>query len=79
MKMFSIIQFLLAHFLKTPQYHNFELDISDLHIGQLMIDVPLHSMIWIGTFKTAHPGWLTLSPIVSSGLGSRSQHGVVVK
>ncbi|KAG2156879.1 uncharacterized protein EDB93DRAFT_1078941 [Suillus bovinus] len=36
-------------------------------------------MIGIGAFKTAHPGWLTLSPIVSSSLGSCSQHDVVVK
>lgn len=69
----------LTEILKTPQYRTFELDISDSHIGQLTIDIPLHSMIGIGAFKTAHPGWLTLSPIVSSGLGSRSQHGVVVK
>ncbi|KAG1767514.1 hypothetical protein EDD22DRAFT_844471 [Suillus occidentalis] len=62
----------LTEILKTPQYCTFELDISDLHIGQLMIDIPLHSMIGIGAFKTAHPGWLTLSPIVSSGLGSHS-------
>ncbi|KAG1890174.1 hypothetical protein F4604DRAFT_1568268 [Suillus subluteus] len=36
-------------------------------------------MIGIGAFKMAHPGWLTLSPVVSSGLGSRTQHPVVVK
>ncbi|KAG1852800.1 hypothetical protein DFJ58DRAFT_402804, partial [Suillus subalutaceus] len=69
----------LTEILKTPKYRTFELDISDSHIGQLTIDIPLHSMIGIGAFKTAHPGWLTLSPIVSSGLGSRSQHDVVVK
>lgn len=69
----------LTDILKTPKYRTFELDISDSHIGQLTIDVPLHSMIGIGAFKTAHPGWLTLSPIVPSGLGSRSQHPVVVK
>jgi hypothetical protein len=69
----------LTEILKTPQYRTFELDISDSHIGQLMIDVPLHSMIGIGAFKTAHPEWLTLSPIVPSSLGSWSQHPVVVK
>ncbi|KAG1785331.1 uncharacterized protein HD556DRAFT_1250036 [Suillus plorans] len=41
--------------------------------------VPLRSMIGIGAFKTAHPGWLTLSPLSSSGLGSRAQQVVVVK
>ncbi|KAG2057527.1 hypothetical protein BDR06DRAFT_847880, partial [Suillus hirtellus] len=35
--------------------------------------------IGISTFKTAHPGWLTLSPIIPSGLGSRFQHPVVIK
>ncbi|KAG1887343.1 hypothetical protein F4604DRAFT_1675320 [Suillus subluteus] len=69
----------LPEILKTPQYRSFELDISDSSIGQLTIDVPLRSMIGIGAFKTAHPGWLTLSPVVSSGLGSRTQHPVVVK
>ncbi|KAG1864857.1 hypothetical protein F4604DRAFT_1928669 [Suillus subluteus] len=69
----------LPDILKTPQYRSFELDISDSSIGQLTIDVPLRSMIGIGAFKTAHPGWLTLSPVVSSGLGSRTQHPVVVK
>ncbi|KAG1876491.1 hypothetical protein DFJ58DRAFT_865615 [Suillus subalutaceus] len=69
----------LPEILKTLQYCSFELDISDSSIGQLTIDVPLHSMIGIGAFKTAHPGWLTLSPVVSSGLGSRTQHPVVVK
>ncbi|KAG1847778.1 hypothetical protein C8R48DRAFT_779121 [Suillus tomentosus] len=69
----------LTKILKTLQYCTFELDILDSHIGQLMIDVPLQSMIGISAFKTAHPGWLTLSPIVPSGLGSRSQHPVVIK
>ncbi|KAG1814045.1 uncharacterized protein BJ212DRAFT_1274902 [Suillus subaureus] len=36
-------------------------------------------MIWIGAFKTAHPGWLTLSPLSSSGLGSCTQQDVIVK
>ncbi|KAG1895445.1 uncharacterized protein F5891DRAFT_960119 [Suillus fuscotomentosus] len=36
-------------------------------------------MIGIGAFKTAHPGWLTLSPLSSSGLGSRTQQDVVIK
>ncbi|KAG1811330.1 hypothetical protein EV424DRAFT_1542551 [Suillus variegatus] len=69
----------LTEILKTLQYRTFELDISDSHISQLTIDIPLHSIIGIGAFKTAHPGWLTLSPIVSSSLGSRSQHGVIVR
>ncbi|KAG1890317.1 hypothetical protein F4604DRAFT_1914864 [Suillus subluteus] len=68
----------LPEILKTPQYHTFDLNISDSYIGQLMIDIPLHSMIGTGAFKTAHPGWLTLSPVVSSGLGSRTQHAVIV-
>ncbi|KAG1851897.1 hypothetical protein F4604DRAFT_1686725 [Suillus subluteus] len=46
----------LPDILKTPQYHSFELDISDSSIGQLTINVPLRSMIGIGAFKTAHPG-----------------------
>ncbi|KAG1801309.1 hypothetical protein EV424DRAFT_1545421 [Suillus variegatus] len=69
----------LAHILKNPRYHSFELNISDSSIGQLTIDVPLRSMIGIGAFKTAHPGWLTLSPLPSSGLGVRTQQDVVVK
>ncbi|KAG2128311.1 uncharacterized protein EDB93DRAFT_1256762 [Suillus bovinus] len=69
----------LTDILKMPKYHTFELNISDSHIGQLTIDVPLHSMIGISAFKTAHPGWLTLSLIIPSGLGSRSQHPVVIK
>jgi hypothetical protein len=69
----------LADILKTPQHRSFELDISNSSIGQLTIDVPLRSMIGIGAFKTAHPGWLTLSPLSSSGLGSRTQQDVIVK
>ncbi|KAG1763418.1 hypothetical protein EV702DRAFT_1051821 [Suillus placidus] len=69
----------LADILKTPQHRSFELDISNSSIGQLTIDVPLRSMIGIGAFKTAHPGWLSLSPLSSSGLGSRTQQDVIVK
>ncbi|KAG2043748.1 hypothetical protein BDR03DRAFT_850993 [Suillus americanus] len=36
-------------------------------------------MIGIGAFKTAHPGWLTLSPLPSNGLGVWTQQDVVVK
>ncbi|KAG1830255.1 hypothetical protein DFJ58DRAFT_848508 [Suillus subalutaceus] len=69
----------LADILKTPQYRSFKPNISNSSIGQLTIDVPIRSMIGIGAFKTAHPGWLTLSPLSSSGLGSRAQQDVVVK
>ncbi|KAG1786732.1 uncharacterized protein HD556DRAFT_1313225 [Suillus plorans] len=46
----------LTEVLKTPQYHTFELNISDSYTSQLTIDIPLPSMIGIGAFKTAHPG-----------------------
>ncbi|KAG2359561.1 hypothetical protein BDR07DRAFT_210897 [Suillus spraguei] len=69
----------LADILKTPQYYSFKPNISNLSIGQLTIDVPIRSMIGISAFETAHPGWLTLSPLSSSGLGSRAQQDVVVK
>ncbi|KAG1901330.1 uncharacterized protein F5891DRAFT_979512 [Suillus fuscotomentosus] len=69
----------LADILKTPQHHSFGLDISNSSISQLTINVPLCSMIGIGAFKTAHPGWLTLSPLSSSGLGSCTQQDVVIK
>ncbi|KAG2050502.1 hypothetical protein BDR06DRAFT_639561 [Suillus hirtellus] len=55
------------------------INISNSSVGQLTIDVPLCSMIGIGAFKTAHPGWLTLLPLPSSGLGVRMQQVVVVK
>ncbi|KAG2066716.1 hypothetical protein BDR04DRAFT_971696, partial [Suillus decipiens] len=35
--------------------------------------------IGIGAFKTVHPGWLTLSPLPSNGLGVWTQQDVVVK
>ncbi|KAG2034777.1 hypothetical protein BDR03DRAFT_828097, partial [Suillus americanus] len=35
--------------------------------------------IGIGGFKTAHTGWLTLMSPLTSGLGSRAWHDIVVK
>ncbi|KAG2352305.1 hypothetical protein BDR07DRAFT_1246034, partial [Suillus spraguei] len=35
--------------------------------------------IGIGAFKTAYRGWLSLSPLSSSGLGSRTQQDVIIK
>ncbi|KAG1754165.1 hypothetical protein EDB19DRAFT_1823558 [Suillus lakei] len=69
----------LADILKTPQYHSFKPNISNSFIRQLTIDVPICSMIGISAFKTAHPGWLTLSPLSSSGLGLHAQQDVVIK
>jgi hypothetical protein len=45
----------------------------------LMVDISHDSTIGMGGFKTAHPGWLTLTPPPVSGLGSVPRDEIVVK
>jgi hypothetical protein len=44
-----------------------------------MVDISHDSTIGMGGFKTAHPGWLTLTPPPVSGLGSVPHDKIVVK
>ncbi|KAG1740962.1 hypothetical protein EDB19DRAFT_1974957 [Suillus lakei] len=69
----------LADILKNPGYRSFQLDPTQSMIGRLTVNSSSRSMLGAGGFKTAHPGWLTLTPLVESGLGSIPGQNVAVK
>lgn len=69
----------LADILKNVKYRSFTLDSSQSIIGQLMVNASIRSMLGAGGFKTAHPGWLSLTPLMESGLGSIAGQAVAVK
>ncbi|KAG2335888.1 hypothetical protein BDR05DRAFT_1006358 [Suillus weaverae] len=69
----------LADILKNPVYHSFQLDPTQSMIGKLMVNSSSCSMLRAGGFKTAHPGWISLAPLVESGLGLIPGQNVAVK
>ncbi|KAG1760646.1 hypothetical protein EDD22DRAFT_848322 [Suillus occidentalis] len=69
----------LADILKNPGYRSFQLDPTQSMVGQLTVNSSSRSMLGAGGFKTAHPGWLSLTPLVESGLGSIPGQNVAVK
>ncbi|KAG2369246.1 hypothetical protein BDR07DRAFT_1477242 [Suillus spraguei] len=78
-QLYAIPTCLLANILKNPKYRSFQLDITQAMIGQLAVNSSLRSMLGAGGFKTAHPRWLSLTPLVESGLGMISSQNVAVK
>ncbi|KAG1847356.1 hypothetical protein DFJ58DRAFT_843242 [Suillus subalutaceus] len=64
---------------KVYDFRNEDIQFHPIPVRPLADILKTPHMIGIGAFKTAHPGWLTLSPLSSSGLGSRAQQDVVVK
>ncbi|KAG2052499.1 hypothetical protein BDR06DRAFT_997635 [Suillus hirtellus] len=62
----------LVDILKNVNYHSFILDSSQSITGQLTYAGP-------GGFKTVHPGWLFLTPLMKSGLGSNAEHRTCTK
>ncbi|KAG2134217.1 hypothetical protein BD769DRAFT_1665245 [Suillus cothurnatus] len=69
----------LADILKNVKYRSFILDSSQSITGQLTVNASTRSMLGAGGFKTAHPGWLSLTPLTKSGLGSIAGQPVAVK
>jgi hypothetical protein len=69
----------LMEILRNKDYRSFTLDTAESYVGQLMVDISHDSTIGMGGFKTAHPGWLTLTPPPVSGLGSVPRDEIVVK
>jgi hypothetical protein len=69
----------LADILKNPNYHSFKVEPAQSITGQLTINSSTRSMLGAGGFKTAHPGWLSLNPLITSGLRSIPGQNVVVK
>jgi hypothetical protein len=69
----------LADILKNVKYRSFVLDSSQSITGQLTVNASTRSMLGAGGFKTAHPGWLSLTPLTKSGLGSIAGQPVAVK
>ncbi|KIK76369.1 hypothetical protein PAXRUDRAFT_782224, partial [Paxillus rubicundulus Ve08.2h10] len=59
--------------------HSFCVDTAESSVGQLTIDMSPDAMIGTGAFKSAHPGWLTLTAPPIKGLRSQARHKVVVK
>ncbi|KAG2342758.1 hypothetical protein BDR05DRAFT_1000732 [Suillus weaverae] len=70
---------LLADILKNVNYRSFALDSSQSIIGQLTVNASTRSMLGAGAFKMAHPGWLSLTPLMKSGLGSIAGQAIAVK
>ncbi|KAG1790000.1 uncharacterized protein HD556DRAFT_1446572 [Suillus plorans] len=69
----------LADILKNLNYRSFKVEPAQAIIGQLTVNSSTRSMLGAGGFKTAHPGWLSLTPLVKSGLGSVPGQNVAVK
>jgi hypothetical protein len=69
----------LMEILQNEDYRSFELDATESWVGQLTVDVSHDNMIGMGGFKTAHQGWLTLTPPPVSEFGSVARHEIVVK
>ncbi|KAG1780113.1 hypothetical protein EV702DRAFT_1277004 [Suillus placidus] len=69
----------LADILKNPDYRSFKVEPAQSIIGQLTINSSTRSMLGAGGLKTAHPGWLSLNPLITSGLGSIPGQNVAVK
>ncbi|KAG2114132.1 hypothetical protein DEU56DRAFT_919630 [Suillus clintonianus] len=69
----------LTEILRNEDYRSFTLDAAESWVGQLTVDVSHDGMIGMGGFKTAHPGWLTLTPPPVSGFGSAARHEIVAK
>ncbi|KAG1770854.1 hypothetical protein EV702DRAFT_1202184 [Suillus placidus] len=69
----------LADILKNPVYRCFQLDPTQSMIGKLTVNSSSRSMLGAGGFKTAHPGWISLAPLVENGLGSIPGQNVAVK
>lgn len=67
--------------LAKKDYSAFSLDISHAYTSHLTVDASSDSMLGAGSFKTAHPGWITLTPPTppAGQLGSHPRHDVVVK
>ncbi|KAG1894208.1 uncharacterized protein F5891DRAFT_1195475 [Suillus fuscotomentosus] len=68
----------LADILKNVKYRSYTLDSSQSIIGQLTVNASICSMLGAGVFKTAHPGWLSLTPLMESGLGSIAGQAVAL-
>ncbi|KAG1786134.1 uncharacterized protein HD556DRAFT_1313689 [Suillus plorans] len=64
---------------KNLNYRSFKVELVQAIIGQLTVNSSMCSMLGAGGFKTAHPGWLSLTPLVKSGLGSVPGQNVAVK
>ncbi|KAG2090557.1 hypothetical protein BD769DRAFT_1395777 [Suillus cothurnatus] len=69
----------LADILKNPDYRSFKVEPVQSITGQLTINSSTRSMLGAGGFKTAHPGWLSLNPLITSGLGSIPGQNIAVK
>ena len=66
----------------SEKNYSFTISAAQSTIGQLTIDGSKANLIGIGAFKTAHPGWLTLTSTSPTAMGleaSTSHQYVIVK
>ena len=57
----------------------FNIKEAELFSGSIRLDLSVNGLIGVGAFKMAQSAQLTLLPLRRSGIGSRSNHNIVLK
>ncbi|KAG1878330.1 hypothetical protein F4604DRAFT_1680016 [Suillus subluteus] len=77
---FPVLTCPLSVILEDPEIHTaFRMNTESSYGGRLTVQTSTNDMLGVGGFKTAHPGFLTLSSAPETLLGSRPHQKVAVK